>query len=188
MTPKSSIRLLFLGAALLAVLAFAAPSPAVAGDLESAQLGLKVKLTLLEKLGADALRIDVDAHGNVITLNGVVNKRATAELAETVAENVPGVKSVDEHLELKEYKEEGKTAVAATETERSLKDALLEVKLRAALIDAVGSDGLKIGTDAASGTVTLEFPKDLAKPTRTKAEAAAQRVAGVTKVVTIEKS
>jgi len=169
-------------------LAFTAMArPAAASDVSSALLGLKVKTVLLDKLGADALHIDVDAHGDDIALSGTVDKRATSELAETVTKSVHGVKSVKDDIKLAEYQAEGAATVTAEEAQRKVKDGLLEVKLRAALIDKLGADGMRIGTEAASGTVTLEFPKSMARSVRATAEAAAKRLDGVAKVVTVEK-
>lgn len=187
MNRHSFLRLSLTGAALLAALVVLPVSSASADDLGSAQLGLKVKLTLLQKLGVDALHIDVDSVEGAVTLNGTVDKRPTSELAQTIAKSVAGVKSVADKIELKEYQAEGKATVAVAETERSLKDGLLQVKLRTALLNSLGADGLKIGTEAASGTVTLRFPKEMTAPMKKKASAAAKLVIGVSKVITIAK-
>ena len=61
-------------------------------------LALRVKLELLQKLGTDALRVEVDSQGDKVRLSGEVKKRATAELAEDVARKVEGVRSVENDL------------------------------------------------------------------------------------------
>jgi osmotically-inducible protein OsmY len=149
-------------------------------------LGLRVKLELLSKLGADSLRIDVEAQGGSVVLAGEVKKRATSELASEVARQVEGVTAVDNRIEVKG---EGGDTVdeALAEAEKELADAALETRVRLALVDRLGRDGFRIGTDAASGVVTLEFPKGLEKPRRREAMKTARRVDGVTKVVALDK-
>jgi osmotically-inducible protein OsmY len=142
---------------------------------------LKVKLALLEKLGGDALRVDVDTVGDEVRLGGAVAKRETAELAETIARSVAGVARVDNDLVVAE------PTGAATEAEAEVKDAVLESKVRLALIDKLGSDGFRIGTEAASGVVTLEIPAGMSSERRRDAEAATRKVSGVEKVVSVDK-
>ena len=123
-----------------------------------------------------------------VKLTGTVNKRATSELATTVAKSVVGVTFVDNDIKLAEYKNnKEKVGNAVTETEREVKDGLLEVKVREALIDKLGGDGMKVGTDAASGTLTLEFPADFSAARRAEAETAVKAVSGVVKVVSLDK-
>lgn len=172
-------------AALLLALHFAAPAVAAADDETSSwMLELKVQMTLLEKLGVDALRVDVASKGDRITLSGTVRKRATKELAEEVARSVDGVRKVRSKIKVAEY-EEGpeKVGNAATEAEREVKDSLLEGKVRAALLDQMGRDGFRIGTDAASGVVSLEFPAGLSQERRQQAVAIVEKVAGVDRVI-----
>ena len=153
------------------LLAFGAVASA-ADDTSSARLGLKVKTALLDKLGVDALHVTVASNGGAkVTLTGTVNKRATSELATTVAKNVVGVTFVDNDIKLAEYKEsKEKVGNAVKETEREVKDGLLEVKVREALIDSLGADGMKVGTEAASGNVTLSFPASFSAAQRAQAE------------------
>lgn len=171
------------------LLAGALPAPAVAGTEETEEsssllLELKVKMTLLEKLGVDALHVDVESEGSRILLTGTVKKRATAELAEEVTRTVAGVTRVKNGLKVGEYEENpDKVGTAATEAEREVKDSLLEMKVTAALVDQMGSDGFRIGTDAASGVVSLEFPTGLAPARRDQAIAIARKVAGVERVI-----
>ena len=174
-----------------ALLAALAPAPARAGaDSEgsSTMLELRVKMRLLDKLGVDALHVDVESRGSKIFLSGTVQKRATAELAEEVTRSVEGVAKVKNRLDVAEYaKNPDKVGVAATETEREVKDALLELEVSAALVDRMGSDGFRIGTDAASGVVTLEFPAGFPGDRRDQAIAIAKKVSGVQRVVELAK-
>lgn len=149
---------------------------------------LKVKLALLDKLGTDSLHVDVDSNAGAVTLKGTVGKRETLELAETIAESVPGVKSVQNDLHLESsMTNPSKAGATVGEAEAEVKDAALETKIRLALIEKMGADGFKIGTDVASGVVTLAFGKDFAAARREEASKLVKGVAGVTKVVTIDK-
>jgi osmotically-inducible protein OsmY len=152
----------------------------------TAGLGLRVKLELLQKLGVDGLRVDVEAEGGNVVLAGEVKKRATSELASEVARQVEGVAAVDNRIQvLGEGADTVDTALA--EAENELADAALETRVRLALVDRLGRDGFRIGTDAASGVVTLEFPRNLDRARRRDATKVARRVQGVTKVVALDK-
>ena len=149
---------------------------------------LSVKLVLLNKLGADSLQVEVDAVGGAVKLTGTVAKRETKELAETVTKSVQGVKSVNNEIRLgSDVANPSKVSVAAGETEAELEDALLQTKVRLALVDKMGSDGFKIGTDAAEGVVTLEFEKSFTAGRRQEAAQVVKSVDGVKKVVSVDK-
>lgn len=149
---------------------------------------LNVKLALLNKLGTDSLHIDVDSSGGDVMLKGMVHKRETRELAETVAESVDGVKSVNNEIKLEAKENDpNKVGAAVGEAESEVKDAMLETKIRLALGDKMGSDGFRVGTEAASGVVTLEFDPDFPEARRQEASKVVKGVKGVTKVVTVEK-
>lgn len=150
---------------------------------------LQVKMALLENLGTDSLHVEVSAHEGAVGLSGVVEKRETKELAETMAKSIPAVTSVRNDIRLEASADNpNKTGVAAGEAEAELKDAMLSTKVRLALVDGLGSDGFRIGTDVASGVVTLEFAPELAASRRKVATQAAQDVEGVTKVVSVDKT
>jgi osmotically-inducible protein OsmY len=149
---------------------------------------LNVKLVLLNKLGVDSLRVEVDAVGGAVTLTGIVAKRETKELAETVAKSVAGVKSLNNEIRLgSDVANPSAASVAAGETEAELEDALLQTKVRLALVDKMGSDGFKIATDAADGVVTLEFEKSFTAGRRQEAAQIVESVDGVKKVVPVDK-
>jgi osmotically-inducible protein OsmY len=166
-------------------------SSAGAADEDSAStraLALRVKLELLQKLGTDALRIDVDNEGGEVRLAGEVKKRSTAELAEDITKKVSGVTAVANDLQVAgEPAPTASTDAFVAEAEREVSDAALEVRVRLALVDRLGSDGFRIGTDAASGVVTLEFPAAFERARRRDAMATAEKVKGVEKVVALDK-
>ncbi|MEO8275391.1 MAG: BON domain-containing protein [Thermoanaerobaculia bacterium] len=174
--------------ALVAVAMFGA-SAAFAGDNQADwTTTLNVKLALLNKLGADSMHIDVDSAAGIVVLKGMVDKRETKELAETVAKSVTGVKSINNDITLEaNMANPNKAGVAAGEAEAEVKDAVLETKIRIALIDKLGSDGFKVGTEAASGVVTLEFDKDMKAMRRDEVTKVVKAVEGVTKVISVDK-
>lgn len=150
---------------------------------------LSVKLQLLEKLGTDSLRVDVDTVAGDLTLTGTVDKRETRELAEAIAKSVPAVKGVKNDILLAASEANpNKVAVAAGETEAELMDALLSTKVRLALVEQMGSDGFAIGTEVADGVVTLEFERKLVAARRAEANKVVKGVDGVTKVVSVVKT
>jgi osmotically-inducible protein OsmY len=176
-------------AAGLVVASFAVPVRADdAREEANAQLVSKVRLTLIDKFGADALDIDVAAASGNIVLAGVVSKRSTHELISEVAKSVAGVSDVTNRVKLDETAQSTeKAGQIAAEGEREVKDSAIELRLRLALIDQLGRDGFRIGTDSASGVVTLEFPAKMGAERRAQAVGVAEKVDGVTKVISIEK-
>lgn len=150
---------------------------------------LNVELTLLTKLGADSLHVDVEAVAGAVTLAGTVDKRETRELAESITKSVAGVTSVENEILLAASEADPhKTGVAVGEVEAEVKDAILATKVRLALVDKLGSDGFRIGTEVADGVVTLVFDHDFPAERRLEANSLARGVAGVVKVVAVTKS
>lgn len=183
MKMKSLTNLALIGAFLIAgQAAFAADNQA------DWTITLKVKLALLDKLGSDSLHVDVTTDAGALTLAGTVDKRETRELAETVAKTVPNIKSVKNSIELKPAMVmPGKVATATGEAEAEVKDAMLETRIRIALVEKMSTDGFRIGTEAASGVVTLEFNRDFTTSRRAEATKIVKAVEGVTKVVAVDK-
>jgi osmotically-inducible protein OsmY len=178
------LRTAALAAALAVVIAGACDRPP-AGDTGSTRaLALRVRLELLQKLGVDGARVEVEAVGGRVRLAGEVRQRATAELAEQVASGVEGVVAVRNEIEVAAA-EGGRIATLVAEAERELADAALETRVRLALVDRLGSDGFRIGTEAAGGVVTLELPAELERGRRRDAVRTAGRVDGVRRVVAL---
>jgi osmotically-inducible protein OsmY len=157
--------------------------------LDDSTMALHVKLALLEKLGNDSLHVEVGVTGAMVMLSGTVDKRETMELASTVAKTVPGVTDVDNKVRLESsVANSSRPGAAVGEADSEVKDALLETRLRLALIDSMGSDGFTIGTDAASGVVTLAFGHDLTDARRKQAMEVARHLSGVSKVISVDKA
>lgn len=149
---------------------------------------LTVKMALLDKLGADSLHVDVTTVGGAVTLEGTVDERETKELAGTIAKSVASVTSVQNDIRLEANVDNAnKAGVAAGEAEAELKDAVLSTKIRLALVDTMGSDGFRVGTEVANGVVTLKFGEGFAATRRQAATEVVESVEGVSKVVSIDK-
>lgn len=154
-------------------------------------LGLRVRLQLMTELGIDGSRVAVVAKDGRVRLGGEVRERATAEHAEQVARQVEGVRSVENKIRVApagaapDTRDRADALVAETESE--LADLVLKTRVRVALVDRLGSDGLRIGTAAASGVVTLAFPPKMERARRNDAVRTAEGVEGVTRVVTLTK-
>jgi len=61
-----------------------------------------IKASYVKEPNLSALKIDVDTHGGVVTLNGVVQDASAKQRAEQVASSVKGVSSVKNHLTVKQ--------------------------------------------------------------------------------------
>ena len=182
---KSLVKLMLIGI-FLAATTTAAQAGSKQADWTTT---LNVKLALLDKLGADSLHVEVDSMAGTVTLAGTVDKRETLELAETVAESVAGVEHVDNDLRLEAaLANPSRVGATVNEADAEVKDAVLETKLRLALLDKMGRDGFRIGTEAASGVVTLSFERGFKAHTRREAVAIATGMAGVSKVVSVDKT
>ena len=130
-------------------------------EVSEALTAISVRSKLVEKLGTDALRIDVSFSGETATLTGEVAKAASQKLAEQVALSVKGVKKVDNKVTQKDA--EG--TVGATEA--SVKNLELELKVKGILLGEIGTNALKIEVEAADGVVSLRGKLD--KPDTAKA-------------------
>jgi len=184
MKMKTLVKMVLIGAALIGgTVANAADNQA---DWTTT---LNVKLALLNQLGTDSLHVDVDSNTGALMLKGTVDKRETRELAGTIAKSVAGVTSVQNDILLAASVENpDKAGVAAGEAEAEVKDAVLVTRVRLVLVKKMGSDGFKIGTEAANGVVTLRFGQEFAEARRDMAAKAVKDVSGVTKVLAVHKA
>ena len=187
---KSLAKVALVGLALLAATtAYAATSAKAEPTQADWTTTLNVKLALLDKLGTDSLHVDVASHRGIVRLRGTVDKRETKELATTIAMAVRHVDSVENGIRLESAVANPSHAGAAVgEADAEVKDAVLETRLRLALIDKMGSDGFGIGTDAANGVVTLSFDQAFNVASRERAVAIATGMTGVSKVVSLDKT
>ncbi len=170
-------------ALVLAVAVVVAGAAAVGADegWRSTFAALKIKITLLEKLGSDALGIHVERSGDEVVLTGEVGARSTQELAEEVALSVDGVDSVDNRITVKP-EEGGRIERAARDAGREIDDAILESKVKLRLFEELGEHAGAIEVEAVEGVVSLRGTV----PDRDRekiALATAKSVKGVAKVV-----
>ena len=190
MKVKSLVKVTLIGIALMGATAAYAGTAAKAEPTQADwTTTLNVKLALLDKLGTDSLHVDVDSHRGIVRLRGTVDKRETKELATTVAMAVRHVDSVENGIRVAAADANPSHAGAAVgEADAEVKDAVLETRLRLALIEKMGSDGFGIGTDAANGVVTLSFDQAFNGASRERAVAIATAMTGVSKVVSLDKT
>lgn len=157
---------------LVLVLALAAPPPTpgplqrvgealdsaaskVGQTLEEALLEAKVKVALLEHLKKEALKVEVEASGTTVTLEGVVSSRGYQSLAEEVARSVSGVTKVENRVQVAEAPGGGPVSRAARMVEQETADALLEAKIKAKLLEVMGVAAFQVEVEAAEGVVSL---------------------------------
>lgn len=151
-------------------------------NVEDASLATDIRLALLEKLGFDALSINVDTDGGRVYLTGGVEKRATQELAEEVARSIHGVSKVDNRLTLKGGSGENAVEHAMTSTELEVQDAALELRVGKNLLGEIGRHALSLEVESTDGVVSVrgKVPDRQRKDLALKA---AQGTPGVKKVI-----
>jgi osmotically-inducible protein OsmY len=163
---------------------------ATAPKLDAAEVdgttALNVKLALLDRLGTDALHIDVKSVGGTARLSGTVDRQKAKDRAGSLAMSTRGVHRVENGIRLGAAAA-GQADTAGAAGEGQVKDAVLETRLLLALIDEMGSDGLRIGADATGGVVSLAFDEGSNSDSRGRAVAIATRTAGVSKVLSVDK-
>jgi len=175
--------LVLIGAAAAMVIAGAAPARASDSTLKDAVTHVKVRVALLEKLGTDAIHVDVDANGGNVMLSGTVDKKPTEELAKEVALSVEGVQHVEDHIMLKaEGNPETPVGNAVGHAESEVKDAILEGRVKGRLLDEVGENAMKIEVEASNGVVSLRGTVPSSNVQKT-ALRTARSTKGVTKVL-----
>src|SRR5450830_1427502 len=153
-------------------------SEAVSPEVSEAINATSVKAKLIDKLGADALRIKVSVSGETATLTGEVAKSPSQGLAEQVALSVEGIKKVDNKVTVKE------AAGPAAAGEASVKNVALEMKVKGILLTEIGTNALKIEVEVVDGVVSLRGKLD--NPESSKAAITKTRsIKGVKKVVNL---
>src|SRR5512141_1038545 len=152
MVAKSFLSLLSIGLLCLSVASTARAeeaSKAPTAEVAEALKALSIQSKLIDKLGADALRITVHVSGETATLTGEVAKKSSQKLAEAVALSVEGVKKVDNRVT------QETPPAALANAEANVKDAVLLTKVKTILLTDIGVDALKIDVDVTNGIVSL---------------------------------
>jgi len=149
-------------------------------DTRNGILHSKVRLALLEALGTDALRLEIDVAAGAVSLSGNVREPSSQEQARALTLEVEGVKTVttDIHVLPADSDDED----SSKDMGEKISDRMLEAKVRLKLLGAVGAPALKIGIAADDGAITLSGtsadPKVQAQIT-----AAAKDTEGVNRVI-----
>jgi len=128
--------------------------------VSDAMLATAVKTSLLTDLGFDALGIDVEVRAGQVTLAGTVSKRATAEQSKSVALAVDGVGHVHNQVIVEAPQSETPVGDAVAKGEREVKDALLEGRVKTALLTELGKSAFDIEVEATDGIVSLRGEVD----------------------------
>lgn len=131
--------------------------------LDDAALELKVKTALLTKIGWDMMDVDVEAQNGSVWLDGTTDNRSHQELAIEVARSVEGVEKVENRLRFESPEPEGesrtpvtdKVEKGMTQAESEVRDAILESRVKTALIDAIGTQAFDVEVEATDGEVSL---------------------------------
>lgn len=124
-------------------------------SVEDASLVADIRLALLEKLGFDALGVNVATNGGRAYLTGRVEKRATQELAEEVALSVQGVTGVENRLTLKEPSAATAPGQAVTNADFEVRDAVLEMRVGKNLLAEMGRHSLPLEVESTDGVVSV---------------------------------
>jgi osmotically-inducible protein OsmY len=150
--------------------------------VEDAILGLKVKTALLDKLGWEATRINVDVKTGTVWLTGKVKSRGTIGAAEEIAKAAEGVKELKNGLEVEGAGDKGKVAQAVEHAQREVDDAVLESRVKGNLLQQMGRVAFSVEVEANGGIVSLtgHVPDELRHKLALQT---AERVSGVKKLV-----
>ena len=124
-----------------------AGTQACAGTVEDAAITAKVKSALIADPVAKAYQIDVDTKDGLVQLNGFVDSTAGKTVAGRVANNVEGVKGVDNNLDV-QTQQRGPGEV--------IDDAVVTAKVKSALIEDPSTKASQIDVDTREGTVQLD--------------------------------
>ena len=150
----------------------------VTSEVSEALLASRLRIALLEHLKHDGLAIHIDVKGEAVTLTGTVSRRSSLDLAVEVARSVEGVRAVKSEIELEVEQANVSPPQAGVleKVEREVKDALLEARVKARLIDQLGRGAFAIEVEATDGIVALsgtapdqtrrELARDIARKTK----------------------
>jgi len=126
----------------------------VGRNIDDAMITARIKTTYLFNPHLNALKIDVDTRGGVVTLQGVVESDIQRDLAEAIASNANGVSLVNSRLELSDG-----AVSEPDELDRTFSQAVIDatttasVKMRLAVSAGVAAHDIDV--DTRWGTVTL---------------------------------
>jgi len=166
---------LFLCAAAVALLAISIPAHASKLD-DSIESSAKKTYVFKTYLKND--KIKVDSKGGVVTLTGTVSEESHKSLAQETVAGLPGVKSIDNKLEVKEERPAEKS------------DAWLTTKVKTTLLYHRSVGGFKTEVNVKDGIVTLRgnAPSQAQKELTAEYARDIEGVKDVTNEMTVTKS
>lgn len=68
---------------------------------ENQKIAARIKIELVKESGLDAAPINIQVHNGVVTLDGYLEDEAQRKKVLSVAQGIPGVQSVKDHLQIK---------------------------------------------------------------------------------------
>lgn len=130
---------------------------ALAAALDDTGIAAQVQGRLTADARTQAADIRVEASNGVVTLSGTAPSAAAKTAAEELASMVPDVKGVDNHIDAPHPVEDMADGAAATAREagRSVDDAWITTKVKAALLADPKTQGLRVDVDTERGVVSL---------------------------------
>jgi osmotically-inducible protein OsmY len=146
----------------------------------NAVLHSKVRVALLEALGADALRMQIDVDDGNVSLSGRVREPGSRERAAAVAGEVGGVQSVKADIGL--IADGSGDVPPADKLGKELADRTLEAKVQLRLFGEFDAQVLRVTVAALNGAVTLSGDMDN-KDLRARAEETVRTTEGVSQVI-----
>jgi osmotically-inducible protein OsmY len=156
------------------------PLPAPAGPpVDDAQLTSTIQSKYFLDSAIKGRRIDVDARGGVVTLNGEVASESERAQALLLARETPGVQRVEDHLTVNASADQAGADAAAT-TSATVDDSTLTDQVKARFVD--DPQFANITVSATNGVVQLRGTVPNA-PARQRALDVARQSNGVTQVV-----
>ncbi len=120
-------------------------------EKSDAWLALKVKSALAFHRGVSAYATEVTVTDGVVTLKGEASSEAQRELAKAYAEDIEGVKGVNNEMKVAPEK-----AKHAKPSEESVDDASITAQVRVALLTHRSTRASQISVSTHGGTVTLK--------------------------------
>jgi len=166
---KMNLIVMTLGLLTLAACASTPTHQAPGEYVDDATITTKVKSALIANPVAKAHEIEVETFRGVVQLSGFVDTTTERDTAQKVAQNVGGVKSVHNNIEVRS---EGHSVGAA------LDDTVVTTRVKSALVANPVTKAHEINVATANGVVLLSGFVDSADEKTTAAEVA-RRVEGV---------
>ncbi len=150
--------------------------------VDEALTELRIRTALLENIGWDLVTAGIEVDGNHAILEGTVTDQANRRHAEEVALSIEGIETVKNNLKVEKEETDTPVADAIASAESSLKNAVLESRVKAELISEMGTNAFGIDVEAVDGRVSLrgEVPE---KELETVAIKAAESCEGVDSVI-----